>query len=140
MTGDDGHELQPLFGPGLTGLRNLGNSCVMLTLVGLSAFQYLLNSLFSPICTPSPQMLPRLNHPNPILPPFLPSSLHRLQPLPHSHMHPPSRLVSRMSDAEDRGRTAERKVQREEGGRKPEWEVAGGTEAVWTEGFDREGT
>lgn len=29
MTGADGAELQPLFGPGLTGLRNLGNSCYM---------------------------------------------------------------------------------------------------------------
>ncbi|CEH13292.1 ubiquitin carboxyl-terminal hydrolase 14 [Ceraceosorus bombacis] len=29
MTGDDGKELQPLFGPGLTGLKNLGNSCYM---------------------------------------------------------------------------------------------------------------
>jgi ubiquitin carboxyl-terminal hydrolase 5/13 len=27
MTGDDGRELQPLFGPGLTGLKNLGNRC-----------------------------------------------------------------------------------------------------------------
>lgn len=29
MTGDDGQELQPVFGPGLTGFRNLGNSCYM---------------------------------------------------------------------------------------------------------------
>lgn len=28
MTGDDGAELEPLFGPGLTGLKNLGNRCV----------------------------------------------------------------------------------------------------------------
>ena len=27
MTGDDGKELQPLYGPGLTGLKNLGNRC-----------------------------------------------------------------------------------------------------------------
>jgi ubiquitin carboxyl-terminal hydrolase 5/13 len=29
MTGDDGKQLQPVFGPGLTGLQNLGNSCYM---------------------------------------------------------------------------------------------------------------
>ncbi|KAM0756328.1 ubiquitinyl hydrolase [Meredithblackwellia eburnea MCA 4105] len=29
MTGEDGKELEPMFGPGLTGLRNLGNSCYM---------------------------------------------------------------------------------------------------------------
>jgi len=29
MTREDGKELEPLFGPGLTGLRNLGNSCYM---------------------------------------------------------------------------------------------------------------
>jgi hypothetical protein len=28
MTGDDGKELQPVFGEGLTGLRNLGNRLV----------------------------------------------------------------------------------------------------------------
>lgn len=28
MSGEDGKELEPLFGPGLTGLRNLGNRCV----------------------------------------------------------------------------------------------------------------
>lgn len=28
MTGEDGKELEPMFGPGLTGLRNLGNRCV----------------------------------------------------------------------------------------------------------------
>ncbi|UZJ55014.1 hypothetical protein CBS101457_004334 [Exobasidium rhododendri] len=43
MTGDDGKELVPLFGPGLTGLRNLGNSCylasVLQTLFSLPAFQ-----------------------------------------------------------------------------------------------------
>lgn len=30
MTGDDGKELEPVFGPGLTGLKNLGNRCVSL--------------------------------------------------------------------------------------------------------------
>ncbi|KAL8283622.1 hypothetical protein RQP46_005417 [Phenoliferia psychrophenolica] len=29
MTGEDGKELEPMFGPGLTGMRNLGNSCYM---------------------------------------------------------------------------------------------------------------
>ncbi|EIW65829.1 hypothetical protein TREMEDRAFT_72540 [Tremella mesenterica DSM 1558] len=29
MTGDDGKELEPMFGKGLTGLKNLGNSCYM---------------------------------------------------------------------------------------------------------------
>ncbi|KAG8751505.1 hypothetical protein FRC12_012420 [Ceratobasidium sp. 428] len=29
MTGEDGKLLQPVFGPGLTGLQNLGNSCYM---------------------------------------------------------------------------------------------------------------
>ncbi|WWC91273.1 uncharacterized protein L201_006216 [Kwoniella dendrophila CBS 6074] len=29
MTGDDGKELEPVFGQGLTGLKNLGNSCYM---------------------------------------------------------------------------------------------------------------
>jgi ubiquitin carboxyl-terminal hydrolase 5/13 len=29
MTGDDGKELEPVFGPGLTGLKNLGNRCVL---------------------------------------------------------------------------------------------------------------
>lgn len=42
MTGDDGQELQPLFGPSLTGLRNLGNSCYLAstiqTLFALPAF------------------------------------------------------------------------------------------------------
>ncbi|SPO07111.1 related to ubiquitin thiolesterase [Cephalotrichum gorgonifer] len=33
MTGDDGRELKPLFGPGLTGLRNLGNSCYLASII-----------------------------------------------------------------------------------------------------------
>lgn len=42
-TSQDGHELKPLFGPGLTGLKNLGNSCylasVLQCLFDLPAFQ-----------------------------------------------------------------------------------------------------
>lgn len=43
MTTEDGTELQPLFGPGLTGLKNLGNSCylasILQCLFDLQAFQ-----------------------------------------------------------------------------------------------------
>ncbi|KAI1630946.1 ubiquitinyl hydrolase [Biscogniauxia mediterranea] len=43
MTTDDGKELQPLFGPSLTGLKNLGNSCylasILQCLFDLPAFQ-----------------------------------------------------------------------------------------------------
>ncbi|KAK4684371.1 ubiquitin carboxyl-terminal hydrolase 5/13, partial [Tremellales sp. Uapishka_1] len=43
MTGDDGKELEPIFGAGLTGLKNLGNSCymasVMQTLFSLPSFR-----------------------------------------------------------------------------------------------------
>jgi ubiquitin carboxyl-terminal hydrolase 5/13 len=43
MTGADGKSLEPLFGPHLTGLRNLGNSCYMAStlqsLFALPAFQ-----------------------------------------------------------------------------------------------------
>lgn len=33
MTTEDGKELKPLFGPGLTGLKNLGNSCYLASVV-----------------------------------------------------------------------------------------------------------
>ncbi|KAF3903521.1 hypothetical protein AA313_de0200698 [Arthrobotrys entomopaga] len=33
MTGEDGKELNPLFGPGLTGLKNLGNSCYLASIL-----------------------------------------------------------------------------------------------------------
>ncbi|KAI1372627.1 ubiquitinyl hydrolase [Hypoxylon crocopeplum] len=43
MTTEDGKELKPLFGPGLTGLKNLGNSCylasILQCLFDLPAFQ-----------------------------------------------------------------------------------------------------
>ncbi|KAE9393596.1 ubiquitin carboxyl-terminal hydrolase 14 [Gymnopus androsaceus JB14] len=43
LTGDDGKALEPVFGPGLTGLKNLGNSCymasVLQTVFSLPAFR-----------------------------------------------------------------------------------------------------
>lgn len=43
MTSEDGKEMTPLFGPGFTGMTNIGNSCylasVMQSLFSLSAFQ-----------------------------------------------------------------------------------------------------
>ncbi|KDQ18731.1 hypothetical protein BOTBODRAFT_29107 [Botryobasidium botryosum FD-172 SS1] len=43
LTGEDGKALEPIFGPGLTGLSNLGNSCYMAsviqTLFSLAPFQ-----------------------------------------------------------------------------------------------------
>lgn len=43
MTSEDGQELRPVFGEGLTGLRNLGNSCylnsILQCLFGLPGFQ-----------------------------------------------------------------------------------------------------
>ncbi|GAA5941060.1 ubiquitin-specific protease UBP14 [Sporobolomyces koalae] len=62
MTGADGKELEPVFGPGLTGLKNLGNSCYMASslqsLFSLPVFQdrYLTSFLTHvPTCTnPNP--------------------------------------------------------------------------------------
>ncbi|GAA5875619.1 hypothetical protein JCM16303_000684 [Sporobolomyces ruberrimus] len=58
MTGADGKELEPVFGPGLTGLKNLGNSCYMASslqsLFSLPVFQdRYLTSFFThtPSCT-----------------------------------------------------------------------------------------
>ncbi|KAJ7709528.1 hypothetical protein B0H17DRAFT_228731 [Mycena rosella] len=52
LTSDDGRALEPLFGPGLTGLSNLGNSCymasVLQTIFALPAFQA---RYFSPSAT-----------------------------------------------------------------------------------------
>ncbi|TFK33774.1 ubiquitinyl hydrolase [Crucibulum laeve] len=49
LTGDDGKALEPVFGPGLTGLANLGNSCymasVLQTIFSLPAFQVRYNTL-----------------------------------------------------------------------------------------------
>jgi len=33
MTNEDGKELKPMFGPGLTGLKNLGNSCYLASII-----------------------------------------------------------------------------------------------------------
>ncbi|BGO97695.1 ubiquitin C-terminal hydrolase Ubp14 [Rhodotorula toruloides] len=62
MTGADGKELEPLFGPGLTGMKNLGNSCYMASslqsVFSLPIFQdrYLTSFVIHPqTCTnPSP--------------------------------------------------------------------------------------
>lgn len=52
MTGEDGKELEPLFGPGLTGLRNLGNSCYMAStlqaLFSFTAFQTRYSDAYRP--------------------------------------------------------------------------------------------
>ncbi|EAU87111.2 ubiquitin carboxyl-terminal hydrolase 14 [Coprinopsis cinerea okayama7 len=49
LVGEDGQALEPVFGPGLTGLANLGNSCymasVLQTIFSLPAFQKRYNDL-----------------------------------------------------------------------------------------------
>ncbi len=61
MTGEDGKMLEPIFGPGLTGLRNLGNSCylasVLQSLFSLPAFQKRYGDAYRPhtlACTNQP--------------------------------------------------------------------------------------
>ncbi|ORX39093.1 hypothetical protein BD324DRAFT_618491 [Kockovaella imperatae] len=57
MTGEDGRELEPVFGKGMTGLKNLGNSCymasVMQTLFSLPSFRerYYTDAAFSHLQT-----------------------------------------------------------------------------------------
>ncbi|GAA6016937.1 hypothetical protein JCM11491_006918 [Sporobolomyces phaffii] len=58
MTGRDGKELEPVFGPGLTGLKNLGNSCYLASsvqsLFSLAPFQDRYLTAFvthTPTCT-----------------------------------------------------------------------------------------
>lgn len=62
MTGEDGKELEPLFGPGLTGLRNLGNSCylasVMQTLFSIPAFHTRYLDAYLPHTTSCSNLLP----------------------------------------------------------------------------------
>ena len=59
MTTKDGKELEPLFGPGFTGLRNLGNSCylasILQCLFSMTAFQ---ERYYHPKSSPPPSQTP----------------------------------------------------------------------------------
>ena len=59
MTTEDGKEMQPIFGPGFTGLKNLGNSCYLASIVqclfSLPEFQ---NRYFRPQDPPPEASLP----------------------------------------------------------------------------------
>ncbi|PWN48819.1 ubiquitinyl hydrolase [Violaceomyces palustris] len=61
MTGEDGKQLEPVFGPGFTGLRNLGNSCylasVLQAIFSLPTFQTRYLDAYKPhtlACTKDP--------------------------------------------------------------------------------------
>lgn len=62
MTGEDGKEMEPVFGPALTGLRNLGNSCymasVLQTIFSLPAFHARYFEAYRPHTTQCPNALP----------------------------------------------------------------------------------
>lgn len=62
MTGEDGKELEPVFGPGLTGLKNLGNSCYMASvlqaLFSLPVFRVRYLDAYRPHTGQCPNILP----------------------------------------------------------------------------------
>ncbi|KAF8642475.1 hypothetical protein AX16_009476 [Volvariella volvacea WC 439] len=62
LTGDDGKALEPVFGPGLTGLANLGNSCYMASvlqvLFSLPSFQKRYNDGAHDHAITCPEVLP----------------------------------------------------------------------------------
>ncbi|KAJ7600732.1 hypothetical protein C8J56DRAFT_911137 [Mycena floridula] len=62
LTGDDGKAFEPVFGEGLTGLSNLGNSCymasVLQTIFSLPAFQSRYHTLAVHHALACPEMLP----------------------------------------------------------------------------------
>ena len=53
MTGDDGKELEPLFGVGLTGLKNLGNSWVITSISCLTPSCYMASVMQTLLSLPS---------------------------------------------------------------------------------------
>ena len=59
MTTEDGKELQPLFGKGFTGLKNIGNSCYLAsTLQCLFSMSYFQNRYYHPQDPPSISLAP----------------------------------------------------------------------------------